>query len=113
MIHLSLLGKPPLVNRTYKTGKGNFYKDKEQSIRQEAYQWQAKAQYLQKPLRALLSVVYEFYYPRPNTDWESGVKGTQDALNGILWEDDVQIAEATVRKFHDPKNPRVEVWVMD
>jgi Holliday junction resolvase RusA-like endonuclease len=113
MIRVTLEGPPPLINRSYKVGNGGFYKDSEQKVRQEAYQWQAKAQYRLKPLRGPLSVVYEFYYSRANTDWESGVKGTQDALNGILWMDDVQIIEATVRKFHDSKKPRVEIIVSE
>ena len=113
MIRLTLKGLPPLLNRSYKSGNGHFYKDSEQTARQEAYAWQAKAQYRQKPLECPVSVVYEFYYARANTDWESGVKGTQDALNGIVWKDDVQIIEATVRKYTDSKNPRVEITIID
>ena len=111
MIQLTLIGPPPLINRSYKSGNGRFYKDGEQKVRQEAYQWQARAQYRGKPLEGSLSVVYEFYYQKANTDWESGVKGMQDALNGIVFVDDVQISEATVRKYHDAKNPRVVVTV--
>lgn len=113
MIRVTLIGPPPLINRTYKIGMNSFYKDNEQSSRQDSYRTQARAQYRQKPKKGPLSVVYEFYYSRSNTDWESGVKGTQDALNGILWIDDVQIVEATVMKYHNTKNPRVDITVID
>lgn len=113
MVRLTLIGPPPLINRSYKSGNGRFYKDSEQSARQDSYGLQARSQYREKPLNGPLSVVYEFYYSRSNTDWESGVKGTQDALNGIVWKDDVQIIEAVVRKHSDPKNPRVDVIVSD
>lgn len=113
IVRLTLIGPPPLINRSYKSGNGHFYKDGEQQARQDSYITQARSQYRQKPLHGPLSVVYEFYYQRANTDWESGVKGTQDSLNGIVWKDDVQVIEAVVRKYSDPKNPHVDIIVSD
>lgn len=64
-----------------------------------------------------LLLVAEFYFtmpkgrcrkkaPRPcerkwtRPDWDNLGKGVADALNGVCFRDDGQIAEATVRKYH-------------
>ena len=82
------------------------------------------------PLEGPLNMVVEMHFPIPASkpkrwkeaaltgrerptvkpDWDNGGKLT-DALNLIVWVDDKQIVEATVRKFYSA-NPRtvVRVW---
>src|SRR6266498_5635691 len=44
-------------------------------------------------------------------DWDNLAKLVCDALNGIAWRDDDQIAHALVVKGYDAANPRTEVTV--
>lgn len=45
-------------------------------------------------------------------DWDNVAKAVQDALNGILWDDDSQVWSASVVKTEvDRSRPRVEVKV--
>ncbi|API59540.1 hypothetical protein BSL82_09625 [Tardibacter chloracetimidivorans] len=48
--------------------------------------------------------------PVKKPDWDNAGKIISDALNGIVWNDDAQVIEATVRKFYD-LTPRVQVMV--
>ena len=43
-------------------------------------------------------------------DWDNTSKLVGDALNGIVWRDDSQIAEARISKLYDP-DPRLEIEV--
>jgi Holliday junction resolvase RusA-like endonuclease len=78
----------------------------------EAYQWEARAQYRGEPLaKPLKLTVALFFGDRRRRDWDNYHKLSMDALTGIVWEDDSQIVEATVRTGYDKANPRIEVQV--
>ena len=59
-----------------------------------------------------LEVTYWIYMPRL-TDWDNRVKAVQDALKGVAWKDDSQIAVAHVYRLRDRDNPRVEVEIQE
>ena len=70
--------------------------------------------YTEKPV----SIVLKVYQPLKVTNLHSGdvdnhLKGILDALNEIVFKDDKQVVQATVYKFKDANNPRVEVYVTD
>jgi Holliday junction resolvase RusA-like endonuclease len=44
-------------------------------------------------------------------DADNCVKSICDGLNGVLWDDDAQVVEMSVRKDLDRDNPRAEVTV--
>ena len=46
--------------------------------------------------------------PTVKPDTDNYIKSTLDALNGILWRDDAQIADLTAHKFYSD-NPRIEI----
>lgn len=45
-------------------------------------------------------------------DLDNHLKIVFDALTGVVWEDDKQIQEMTIRKDYDKENPRVELDVV-
>lgn len=69
----------------------------------ESYQWQAQSQYHGKPLSCPLSIsvtVFRSNKRKLDTD-NAGLKLLFDAMNGLAWEDNVQIEEMTVRNTYD------------
>jgi Holliday junction resolvase RusA-like endonuclease len=59
---------------------------------------------------------YTFYMPdNRRVDNDNLAKGTNDALNGVIWKDDTEIGDMFLQKRIDKGNPRVEarIWVYD
>jgi len=78
----------------------------------EDYKWQARQQYKGIPLTENLSVDIKLYFgTKRKYDWDNFHKLSMDALTGIIWEDDSQIQRATVEKFYDKENPRIELVI--
>jgi Holliday junction resolvase RusA-like endonuclease len=78
----------------------------------ESYQWQAKSQWKRKPVTCELQVSVVIYFgTKRKADVDNFNKLWQDALTGIVYEDDSQITELTVRKSYDKENPRLEIEV--
>ncbi|MBM7634054.1 RusA family crossover junction endodeoxyribonuclease [Geomicrobium sediminis] len=50
--------------------------------------------------------------PITKPDVDNYVKGIKDGLSGIIWEDDKQVVDLTVRKWYSDE-PRVEVQVKE
>lgn len=59
-----------------------------------------------KKLRAKMETDSYPYTKKP--DGDNVIKAILDALNGIAYDDDSQVAEAKIEKFYSP-NPRAEV----
>jgi Holliday junction resolvase RusA-like endonuclease len=92
----------------------------------------AAAAYHGPPLEGPLAIALLFLMPRPKAkiwktrpmprepytgkyDWDNLAKGFCDALNGVLWRDDHQIAEALVRVYvaAGDESPRVDCVVAE
>lgn len=77
-----------------------------------AYQLEAWSQWKVKPLEGELEISIHLYFgTQRNTDWDNCHKLTMDALNGIVWNDDSQIAVAHVYKHYDKHKPRIELEI--
>lgn len=50
-------------------------------------------------------------FPLKKPDWDNVGKIITDALNGLAWHDDAQIARATVSKVYTAEEPRVEIYL--
>lgn len=59
-----------------------------------AAQAQLRRQGMQAPLAEPLLALYLWTVPRGRRDWDAGVKDTQDALNGVAWDDDRRLITA-------------------
>ena len=79
----------------------------------ESYQWQIKSQYHSKPLAVGRKLTATLYFGDKRThDVDNYSKLLLDACTGLLWEDDKQVMEMTVRKDYDKKNPRIEIEII-
>ena len=104
---------PPSINRTYKTGRGNFYRSKESHEWEEAALWTIKELQIHyhhpKTIKGKVKVTYHLYYFR-DSDWDSRIKAIGDVLekSGLI-ENDMNILEAHIYKHIDKLNPRVVI----
>lgn len=113
---ITLLGEPKSTQHIYgQTCRGGYmvkYMTKEGKALKEDYQWQAKSQWKKKMLTGDLSISVSFFFgTKRKADIDNFSKILFDALTGIVWEDDSQIQEVTLRKFLDKSNPRIEITI--
>jgi Holliday junction resolvase RusA-like endonuclease len=89
---------------TYMTAEGKAIK--------EAYQWEAKAQWKDKPTTEPLCVAVRFYFKiKLRRDLDNQNKLVFDALSRIVYEDDSQIDEFRLYRRFDKDEPRIEVQI--
>jgi Holliday junction resolvase RusA-like endonuclease len=109
-----LKGNPISTNALYKftcnRGYPHLYMSKEGTSLKEQYQWSVKTQYkgelLFKPIKINIKLYFKY---KIKHDWDNYHKIAMDSLTGIVWDDDSQIREATVKIFHNKDNPRIEL----
>ena len=83
---------------------------KEGRALKEQYQWEARAQWKGKPLEGDVAVHVTFYFgTKRKADLDNFNKLWQDALSGIVYGDDSQIAELHLKRGYDKNLPRIEV----
>ena len=66
-----------------------------------------------EPICGDVSVTLRVFRPRRSGDLDNRIKATLDALNGLAWHDDSQVAEIHAFRDYDRDNQRVEVEVME
>jgi Holliday junction resolvase RusA-like endonuclease len=80
----------------------------------EQYQWEARAQWDDKPLKGEMRMHVTLYFGRKRkADWDNFHKPSCDALNGIAYEDDSQIRQVTVALAYDKARPRTELTLSE
>jgi crossover junction endodeoxyribonuclease RusA len=78
----------------------------------EAYQWEAKSQWKDKPTTESLCLAVRFYFKtKHRRDLDNQNKLVLDALSGIVYEDDSQIDELRLYRRFDIEEPRIEVQI--
>jgi crossover junction endodeoxyribonuclease RusA len=76
----------------------------------EQYQWEARAQWKGKPLVGDIEVSITLYFgTKRKADLDNFNKLSLDALTGIAYEDDSQIAKLTIERSYDKTRPRIEL----
>lgn len=113
---ITLTGEPRSTSHIYQhTCRGRFaqvYMTSAGKALKEDYQWQIRSQHHGAPLAGALRVSATFYFgTRRKQDIDNFNKLALDACSGLLWEDDSQIVELTLRKAYDPQAPRIELIV--
>lgn len=110
-----LKGNPISTNNCYHNVRANMriLTTKARALKED-YAWQARTQFKGKPLSFNIEIFIKIYFgTKRKYDWDNFHKLSQDSLNGIVWEDDSQITKATVEKFYDKENPRIEILVAE
>jgi Holliday junction resolvase RusA-like endonuclease len=75
----------------------------------ESYCREAKAQWKGKPLEGDVEPKIALYFgTNRKADWDNFHKLSCDALTGIVYADDSQVAKATVTKHNDKTRPRID-----
>jgi crossover junction endodeoxyribonuclease RusA len=76
----------------------------------ESYQYQAKSQWKMPIIKENIALSIDLYFgTKRKCDIDNFNKLVLDSLTGIMYEDDSQIYELTLRKFYDKETPRVVV----
>lgn len=110
---LILSKTPPSTSNIY-FHKGHLvYMSDEGKNTKELYKWEIKSQYPGGiPVKRDVKVSIDFYFKNNlRRDLDNYNKLVLDACTGIMWEDDSQIQELTLRKFIDKNNSRVEIII--
>ena len=115
---LILKGKPISTNSIYRyTCRGKFpamYMTKDGKELKESYQWQLKNQFKNKPFKNDVGLQVDlFFNNNRKNDIDNFQKILQDSMNGIIFDDDSQIQELTIRKNIDKKFSRIEVEIYE
>lgn len=111
-----LAGEPKSTQHIYhytcRSGYASMYMTAEGKATKEAYQWEAKSQWRGKPLTGDIAVTIEFFFAtNRKRDLDNQNKLVLDALSGIAYEADAQIAELRLLRRYDTQKPRIEVSV--
>lgn len=114
MKNFILTGEPQSTNHIYKShcrfGYPSVYLSAKGKNLKTDYQWQIKSQYHGKPLTIGLKLTVVLWFgSKRRQDIDNYNKLVLDAFTGLVWEDDSQIRELTIKKGYDKKNPRIEV----
>jgi Holliday junction resolvase RusA-like endonuclease len=101
-----------IYHSTCQGGFSNTYMTAEGKAIKTAYQWEPKAQWRLPPLKDELSVSGRFFFgTKRKADLDNFNKLWQDALSGIVYDDDSQIGELHLYRDYDKSKPRIEVLV--
>jgi Holliday junction resolvase RusA-like endonuclease len=109
-------GRAPQYNHLYKSvcrGRSpSVYLSAEGKALREQYQWEARAQWKGKPLEGDIEVSIKLYFgTKRRADLDNFNKLSLDALTGIGYLDDSQIAKLTIERGYDKARPRIKVNV--
>ena len=112
-----LHGEPKSTNHIYRYAcRGHFptmYLTKEGKDIKTAYQWEAKSQWRDPALTGDVKLSVRFFFgTKRKADLDNFNKLWQDALTGIVYEDDSQICELHLYRDSDKERPRIEITVL-
>lgn len=111
---ITLYWKPQSTNHIYKhTCRGKYptvYMTTEWKKAKQDYALQAKMQW--SKIDGDISMVIELYFwDKRKHDIDNYNKIILDALSWIIYEDDEQIKELCIYKYHDKENPRIVLYI--
>lgn len=103
---------PPTANLYWRVFRGRPVKSAKARDYQRTVALLAKSQLgTTKPLEGDVSVVVSVYRPRKVGDLDNTLKVLLDALKGVVYVDDSQVAELVATRRDDKDNPRAVVTV--
>lgn len=102
------LPMPPSANRYWRTSRdGRVYVSDEA----KTYKSRVRLDTAAEPLEGDLTITVKVYRAQKTGDLDNRLKVLFDALKGLAFSDDRQIAEIHAYRFEDKRDPRVEVEV--
>jgi Holliday junction resolvase RusA-like endonuclease len=114
MIRIVLNG-PPVPKGRPRFGKGHAYTPAKTRNFEKDLAWAAKIAMqgrmpLEGPVRIDVSV--DLLPKARKADIDNYLKSAMDPLNGIVWKDDSQVVSASISRYIDHENPRLEIEVV-
>jgi Holliday junction resolvase RusA-like endonuclease len=113
-----LTGEPKSTQHIYRSacigGYSRTYMAAEGKALKEQYQWEARSQWKGKgkPLEGDIEVsISLFFGTKRRADLDNFNKLSLDALTGIAYLDDSQIAKLSIGRAYDKARPRIEIIV--
>lgn len=110
MIRLTL-PYPPTVNHAKAVVRGRLITSREGRRYFETARMLARAAYKGPLLTGPVELRLDVYRPRRIGDLSNRIKVLEDALVGVVLEDDSQVTRIVAARFEDKTNPRVEVEI--
>ncbi len=101
---------PPSANRYWRVWKNRIV------VTQEARDYKQAVFFKLRefdPLRDDVVVNFTVFRPSKRGDLDNYTKIMFDAMNGLVWLDDIQVVEIHSYRADDKNNPRVEVLVYE
>ena len=113
-----LKGEPKSTSHIYKiTCRGRFasmYLSAQGKAIKIDYGWQIRQQWKKQPLKGNVEIIIALYFgTKRKCDWDNFHKLSMDAMTGLVYVDDSQIIRATVEKFYEKGNGRIEIDVYE
>lgn len=113
---LILTGEPKSTQHIYRYAcRGHFpgmYMTADGKALKAAYQWEAKNQWKGPALTDNIKVEVRFFFgTKRRADVDNFNKLWADALTGIVYEDDSQIADLRLIRGYDKAKPRIEITI--
>jgi crossover junction endodeoxyribonuclease RusA len=98
---------PPSVNNLYATVRGR----RVLSAKGRAYKATVESIVGRNMIEGEVAVAVAFYRPARRGDLDNTLKALLDALTGLAYHDDSQVAQIGALRYEDRANPRAEVIV--
>lgn len=102
---------PPSANLYFRVWRGRAVTSHEARAYKQAAALAARAQGMRAITDGEVAVMVRVYRPTRRGDLDNRLKVLLDALRGVAYRDDSQVAALHATRLHDAKNPRVEVEV--
>lgn len=110
---ITLRTKPVPINQKYGVLNGRNILQKKYRDAKEALAWETRSQWQGEPLEDEVTMnVLFFLGNRRRVDIDAYLKIVLDAMEGIVYLDDYQVADMHVIRTHDFDDPRVVVQVL-
>lgn len=101
---------PPSANRYWRRSGQRIHRSELAVAYCEVVQQLARMR-IRGPVSTLVRITADVYRPRAAGDLTNTIKVLEDALKGIVYDDDEQTAEVLFRRWEDPDAPRVQLEV--
>ena len=109
--YIITLPLPPTDNHLYGQHGHIRYMTKEGKDWKELAHYEAKRQYKGELLKGDVKINKVIYYLKRPRDIQGAQKVLWDALEGVVYENDKQIADYRVVRKWDKNNPRTEISI--